>query len=253
MALVDLLEDRFLGVWKLSVMHRPKCWARIKEVAGDSFGVFLWVLALFYPPALRAALKLLRCDTFEDDGELRMLAAPHVKCHDTSYAFISSLAWTLLILFGLGVPVFYIVLVRPYRKKLGAFETKEAIGVVAAEYELKFYFWESLVVIRRFAVLVATALTIGTDRSSERRMVLLLGIGVVASVVQKYAEPFDNRSGTLLDVLEQQSLMVFLGSAAAMLVGFSGTIAKPLATLLVVCAVGAHLVFVLQIALIFIN
>merc|ERR1712151_726000 len=102
----------------------------------------------------------------------------------------------------------------------GKFDAKLRVGVISAEYEFNYYFWDALVLLRRFAVV--SVATLAPSAPNTLRFALLLGIGVVAAFLQTIAEPFHNRSGLLLDVLEQRGLSIFCFSTIVMLVTSSG-------------------------------
>eukprot|EP00929_Paragymnodinium_shiwhaense_P062639 TRINITY_DN31279_c0_g1_i1.p1 TRINITY_DN31279_c0_g1~~TRINITY_DN31279_c0_g1_i1.p1 ORF type:complete len:1602 (-),score=266.71 TRINITY_DN31279_c0_g1_i1:421-5226(-) len=248
----DPLEARYFGIWRLSNFERPWIWRRFDAVLEDSLGIAVAILVLSYPAVLRQLMVLQRCDAVADDlSEVRLLALPEVICGSAEHAKLSYLFWAGLLLWGIGMPVMTILAITRNIEVLAQFQTKVRIGILSAEYEVGYCHWEALVFLRRLAVVAASSLAPGMPHAL--RLVLLLALGLTAALAQCVAEPFDNRSGLLLDVLEAQALKLFCGMTAIMLIGFCDVLPPAVSACLVGLGLLAHLGFLAEVLVLFLG
>eukprot|EP00927_Polykrikos_kofoidii_P067368 TRINITY_DN62863_c0_g1_i1.p1 TRINITY_DN62863_c0_g1~~TRINITY_DN62863_c0_g1_i1.p1 ORF type:complete len:1733 (-),score=224.79 TRINITY_DN62863_c0_g1_i1:96-5084(-) len=247
----DTLDERFLGLWRLSSFQLPH-FARWASIAGDSTAVIIVSIVLACPPTLRQLIAFLRCDSLTGViSETRLLSEASVVCGSADHSSLAAVTWFALLLWGLGLPAILVGLVHTKRSRLRRFEVQATFGFLFSEYESQFYFWDGLVLLRRFALVSASSMAPGAPKTL--RLSMLVCLGIVSIVVQHVAEPFDNKSGLLLDELESQALKIFCTSSGVMLLGFSELMPPMVPTLLALAVIGVHVMFLIRVALLMMN
>jgi hypothetical protein len=58
-----------------------------------------------------------------------------------------------IIVWGLGIPLFALVLMYRERKKLDKVETKEKFGFLYNGYQVELFFWEIVIMYRKIAMI----------------------------------------------------------------------------------------------------
>jgi len=240
----DPLEERFCGIWRMSTSTLPLR-SRLFALVSDSTGIVIAALLLAYPPVLRQVVAFLRCDVLVGDSAgARLLMDPVIKCGSPEHSELAAAAWVTLAIWGLGFPAASCLLLWRMRRRLCDFKVRCRFGVVMAEYEPRFFFWDVLIMLRRFAIICATLLNPAASR--KLRLSLLLSVGLSCAVVHIVNEPFANRCGLLLDVLEGQSLKIFCAMNVVLLFGFSGVAHYSLSVCLAMGALTVHIAFILR-------
>jgi len=242
----DPFESRIFGIWRSSTWKLgPR--RRFKALLQDSSGIILAALVLSYPAVLQQVMSFLRCTSLSGDrDESRLLMAPSIVCGSTDHVQFMAAAWLVLVAWGLGLPAAFYLLVRSHRLKLGSYTCRVKVGMIAAEYEPGFFFWDSIILLRRFAAIVA--LSLAPSAPFTLRLALLLVIGVMSTALHSYWEPFANRSGLLLDVLEAQALKVFCLMNAVVLFSYSAMAHYGLSFVLTLGVGIVHVIFILRLA-----
>jgi hypothetical protein len=116
--------------------------------------------------------------------------------------------------------------------------------MLGAEYEPKYFYWDAFILLRRFAAL--GAMLIAPSASRALQLSILLALGLVSLFIHMMHGPFDNRSGTLLDVMEAQALKIFCATCATMLLGFSEVAHFSICFGLVFIVILMHVIFILR-------
>jgi hypothetical protein len=208
-------------------------------------------LILTYPTVLQQVMAFLRCDTLSGNLEQsRMLAEPSVVCGEGEHVQLAIAAWLILLLYGLGLPMFCFSLLWHERKHLNSFHTRCRLGLLGAEYEPRFFFWDAFILFRRFAATVAMVSAPAASRAMQ--LATLLALGLISLFIHAYYMPFDNRSGLLLDVMEAQALKLFCAACALFLFGFSEVAHWSLCSFLVLVVLIVHGFFLLRLVISFI-
>ena len=102
------------------------------ELRTSTFNLFLIIIFLVYPSCSNTILNTFACQTF-DDGSSALLIDPSVSCQTEVYHQYQIYAAIMLLLYPIGIPFFYIVLLYRERKKLNPYSGQnETFGKIAA-------------------------------------------------------------------------------------------------------------------------
>jgi len=240
-------EHRVLGIWRSPML--AKTWRQwVSNYFEDSLGIVLSVLVLGYPPVLRQLTSLIRCDDL--DGQRRLIVAPEVLCSGSSYTDSAIAAWTLLALWGLGLPATCFLLTWRSRRMLHAFTMRVRIGVISSEYEAGYFYWDSVTLLLRLTVILVASIS---SASQELRLVLLLIVGLTAYVMTRVYMPFENSSGEILDSVHSIALKIFCATSSVLLLGLSKVTHSMLCTIAAFSFLACHVMFVLYLIRLFIG
>lgn len=242
----ELLERRAFGIWRLPSASVPAA-ERLRAFLTDTAGVVLACWYLTYPTVVQQLLAFARCDTL--GGEARLLMEPSLRC-DAALGVAGVVAAAL---WGFGLPALTGWLCwRACRAgALARFAARVSLGVVSAEYESSYFYWEAVLMLRRFAVVCAVGLTHAAPRPV--RLVLLLAIGQTFLFMQKSNRPFDDRCGLLLDELEERALQTFCAMSAVMLLSMSNIVHPYACATLLMVVMAAHLHLLVRLAMHFLR
>lgn len=240
-------EARALGIWRKTTF-RKSFRRQAADFVDDSTGLMLAALIVTYPTVLQQTMAFIRCDTLSGNfKESRMLAAPSFICGEGDHVELAIAAWTIMVFWGLGLPVFCFSMLWQERNRLNEFQTRIRLGLLGAEYEPRFFYWDSFVLLRRFAATAAMLCAPAASRAMQ--LSILLALGLVSLFVHSYYMPFDNRSGELLDVLELQALKLFCATCAMMLLGFSEVTHYVICFILVFAVLLVHVGYMVRMVL----
>ena len=75
-------------------------------------------------------------------------------CYEGKHKFWSlGLALPSLIVWGLGIPLFALILLLQNKKKLDSHNVREKYGFLFRGYKLKYFFWEVVVIYRKITLI----------------------------------------------------------------------------------------------------
>ena len=150
-------------LWNIVVQMRAKrkinAKLACKEAGFQSLPVCLVILFLVFPAVSTVAFEGLDvCEEFSSrepeflinnqfTQDISFLKAdPQVVCDTPQHTQIQALALVAVLLYPLGIPAFFFVMLRIVRKELKAQRSSrlsEALGFLHRDYESDFYYWES--------------------------------------------------------------------------------------------------------------
>jgi hypothetical protein len=88
------------------------------------------------------------------DGEDRMKNDLEVVCYDSGHWLVAMfVALPSIIVWGLGIPLFAMILISTERKKLDSVETREKYGFLFRGYKKRYFFWEGVVMYRKIILI----------------------------------------------------------------------------------------------------
>ena len=131
-----------------------------------------------------------------------------VECYEGAHSvLVGTLGWPVVLLFSLGFPVglaFALVSVRRYAPERDVWYN-EATGFLYRAYDDRFFFWESMIMLRKslLAVVVAFGYTLGPNI----QCVLALSVLTIARYCHTLCRPFDQAFDEL-NAYESASLFV---------------------------------------------
>ena len=88
------------------------------------------------------------------DGELRLKNDLEIKCYKGTHGIWAfGIALPALIAWGMGIPLFAFFLMHQKRKTLETVETRRKLGFLFSGYNIKFYFWEIVIMFRKIIMI----------------------------------------------------------------------------------------------------
>ena len=88
------------------------------------------------------------------DGENRLEADLQLYCWSPQHKFFSlTIASPSIAVWGLGIPLFGLILLILERSKLETLQVKEKLGFLFRGYRKSFYFWEIVIMYRKIAMI----------------------------------------------------------------------------------------------------
>lgn len=118
-----------------------------------------------------------------------------------------------LVIYGLGTPIVLFLILFRVRHRLLLAEVRKRFGFLYNGFELRFYYFESVYMLRKVVILLFFSAP-----TMYVRMILLLIASVSFILVHMRTEPFDNRSYRCLDNLESLNLGALLVTVVARLI-----------------------------------
>lgn len=240
----DPYEHRVFGIWRKTTLKKGFK-AQARDFFADSEGLTIAALVMTYPSVLQQVMAFVRCDSLTgDDEQARLLFAPSIVCGEGDHTMLLIAAWVVFLSWGLGLPFYCGARLVQQRNRLHEFSIRCRLGLLGAEYEPQYFYWDAFILLRRFAATVAMLIAPGASRALQ--LAILLALGLVSLFVHVNNEPFDNRCGLLLDVLEAQALKLFCATCCVLLLGFSQIAHYGFCFFLVFVAVVVHVLFILR-------
>ena len=209
---IPILVAIFFAVfWAIALYQFAKTWHYFAKRLVLSYLVVAYIA---YESVTKTAVNVLVCitiDHFCDDtsASSRFWAVDtSVECNEGSHSvLVGTLGWPVVLLFSLGFPVglaFALVFIRRYAPERDVWYN-EATGFLYRAYDDRFFFWESMIMLRKslLAVIVAFGYSLGPNM----QCVLALGVLTVARYFHTLCRPFDQAFDEL-NAYESASLFV---------------------------------------------
>ena len=251
-----------LAYWRWKVVRANEAGER-EKVKTRSLQVLIVATFLVYTPVASKIFRALRpCDVFQDIGKAYMPEDYQIACDSADYSMILLVAYTMMVVYCVGIPVFYLVLLWPRRIdiqeqcKLAALgesrtakeeqrmnELSDKLQVVSFLFQSYWYWWWEIVeVIRK--VLLAGIITLIAPGTAEQSIVLMI-LALGSSVLYHHFLPL--RDENLLGLVA--SYTVFFAAFASLLVKVEDEfLNSEVLDLLLVAVVSSPLVFGLMIS-----
>lgn len=233
------LEYRIWGIWRWPSARGS--WRR--HFLDDSVGLVIASLMLTYPPTLRQVAAFLRCDRMDASQAPRLLMAPDIVCDTGPQHALAAVAWLFLLGWGLGAPAGVYAWYTLRKNVLADFGVRLQSGLLFSEYERTYAFWETSLLLQRFAAVAAA--TLSPSAPQALRVVLILAVGNACAFMHNSNLPFDNQSAELLDDLSTRALQIFCAFSVTLLLGFSRIVDERVCAALVFLALLVHVIFLL--------
>jgi hypothetical protein len=242
-----ITEARSFGIWR-NHSGQKRCKEQLGDFINDSMGLLIAALVMVYPTTLQQMMSFIRCDTLDGNfQDSHLLAEPALTCGEGDHVQLAAAACGILLFWGLGFPCLCGVLLYQNRKRVNEFQTRVRLGLLGAEYEPAYYFWDVFILLRRFACTAAMLSAPAARRSMQ--FSVLLALGIISLFIHSFYQPFDNRAGLLLDVLESQALKLFCAACCAFLLGFSDVTHWAFCSSIIVIILIIHVSFVVRLIL----
>jgi len=151
-------------------------------------------MVLLYVFVTAKTIEPFACTTWPD-GTATLDKDPNIECKWTEKGYFSDYAvmalWGLFFFFfyGLGIPLVLLTMLSWARANhtMGTVTTREQFGWIYIRFADEYYFWEILIMVRKFFFVVVVLLT-GTPRET---MGWCLAVNLGAMAVQLYYRPYN--------------------------------------------------------------
>uniref|UniRef100_A0A0G4HLG7 EGF-like domain-containing protein n=1 Tax=Chromera velia CCMP2878 TaxID=1169474 RepID=A0A0G4HLG7_9ALVE len=214
-------EERFLGIWAVFSLRGERLIVQARRFMSDTIPVYIVTLFLMQNSVTTHMVQLIQCDYINKERRLRYAVSQTCDVTDPFYV----IGWMGLLLWSIGIPVVACSLLWKHRKELWkpyvkrrwfcAAQSSVGSGSVSLElacrygfltngYDEGFWFWESVVTVRRVLIVIAASFFVGTR--TNIRLLFMIIVATVALALQLTCQPFDNRNGQILNRLEDRAL-----------------------------------------------
>ena len=212
MAIPVMVAVFFAVFWAIALYKFAKTWQYLAKRLLLSYLVIAYIS---YESVTKTAVNILVCVTADVScgGAVKpshdyWAVDTSVECYEGAHSvLVGTLGWPVVLLFSLGFPVglaFALVSVRRYAPERDVWYN-EATGFLYRAYDDRFFFWESMIMLRKslLAVIVAFGYTLGPNIQG----VLAISVLTAALYFHTLFRPFD-RAFDQLNAYESASLVV---------------------------------------------
>jgi hypothetical protein len=168
-----------------------------------------------YPTMSSTLFQTFNCrDIYKDSLHARDLS---IDCRSAKHASAEAVAWLMIVVFSIGLPVVYQALLYPHRHALGASAAhKSTLSSVSSlkflyqDYKPRFYWWEALETVRK---LLLTGALVQFQKGSVIQITAAMVIIVFHITLLAYFKPYSKaRDGALALFVYAMLLCLFFGS-----------------------------------------
>lgn len=139
-----------------------------------------------------------------------MVQQPSVICESEEWLGAYPFFIIATVLFGVGIPALFTVLLVLNRKRLDTQSVEARLGVIYNRFKRNVFYWRVVLLLRKFMfVLIVTG--IAADRPILQGLVGILVLGSVC-ILQVYTRPYLLRASNFVDFLGNMSIYVALVS-----------------------------------------
>eukprot|EP00164_Ancoracysta_twista_P002564 GFYU01003417.1.p1 GENE.GFYU01003417.1~~GFYU01003417.1.p1 ORF type:complete len:1305 (-),score=175.36 GFYU01003417.1:1299-5213(-) len=196
--------------------HDPQFWRRGHSITRFEYSLtnaYIMFMSIAYIIVTRKAFEVFACQRGEQFDF--MVAAPEVRCdldNDPEYQILFPQAIIAVMVYAFGIPLGFCYLLFSNRKILGDDTTYYRLGFLTEKYERKYYYWEIMIVVRKFG-LVATGLFF-TDTPFFQACIGLLVI-FMSVCADLYTRPYID------DVHDQLDIALLLNNFVVLVLGLA--------------------------------
>ncbi|CAD2100205.1 cysteine repeat modular protein 2, putative [Plasmodium vinckei] len=241
----ELISERGLVLFRYIPIPGDSRFKRIKKFLEDMIPIHVTLLFFVHTQITYYMLSLLDCKAiYYNDKfiEQYMSFAPSVKCGlSKDYAKFFILGISGLIVWGIGIPLVFYLLLYKNRRKLHNENVLLKYGFLNNGYNFQFWYWETVVFLRKkMILLISTVSLLKTNRVLGTTMWLFTCVSSFFLVLQLIFQPFDSRNYRILNKLETFSMVTW-------------TISLMILTFLTVSSASSTVNFYVLLSLLFFN
>uniref|UniRef100_A0A0G4F1Q1 Uncharacterized protein n=1 Tax=Chromera velia CCMP2878 TaxID=1169474 RepID=A0A0G4F1Q1_9ALVE len=179
-------------------------------VGGFFWGSFHAILFFVVHPIINVVLAdTLACKYYEEVDRTVHHNDSELDCRGETYRRFLPLVYSGIAIWGFGIPLAAYAILFFNRHHLQSTWCRLQFGFLYNGYQLRFYYWECVIMARE--VLVHYLLVL--DIEYESKLTLFVVVGLILVTLQAAANPFDSRAYGALNTLEMLSLWCFTISA----------------------------------------
>ncbi|CDW88401.1 UNKNOWN [Stylonychia lemnae] len=187
-------------VWVIILRKEPD-----KEILlNKSTSSVVILLFLVHPNIVQIVFNAFNC--VDIDGESRMKNDLEIYCYQNDHSFFTiAVALPALIVWGLGIPLFALILLIRAEDDLQSKKIREKFGFLFRGYKKKFFYWEVVITYRKIFLIFIQVFMAQYGFVTQAMLVLLMLIFFMS--VNMTRKPFQT---TALNELETLSLITSL-------------------------------------------
>ncbi len=184
-----------LFFWVLPRRSNLFCWRHYSSKAKrrnaiQTWRLFLYFIFLVFPIVSSKVLRHYICDDI--DGTSFLAADYRVKCFTDLWNLTSYVSTNFILLYPIGIPVFFFVLLRYNRKKLATPDVKAQLGFLYAGYKESIWWWEIVDSLHKL-FLVAVLAFFPTTVQLPIAMAVVILYMISLLLINPYQDPSDDR------------------------------------------------------------
>jgi hypothetical protein len=209
---------RVLSVWTFYLCKFPQRpqWGRA-AFSRELMGATVVLMFLIHGSVTQSTLTLLQCDAMlasrneADQGITRHVLNPNIICYEGRHLLFVFTALSGLIVWTAGVPYVGYRLLKKNKNKLHHdVPTKEKYGFLCSGFEMRHYYWEIVIIVRKTVVNTLAATSLAPNTVS--RLPWYLVVAIFSTAYHLRTQPFEKRSYQLLDRLERMAIYCWVTS-----------------------------------------
>ena len=144
---------------------------------------------------------------FDVDGSDRVYESMEIICYEGPHVYWSlGVALPSIVVWGMGIPLFALVLMIQNKKKLKTIQMKEKLGFLYNGYKLKYYFWEVIIMYRKIMMVVISVVIYQFGVITQALIVFLLLI--LFSLLHTLHQPYSFQTLNHLEAISLFSQMI---------------------------------------------
>ena len=186
----------------------------------------LKVIFVAFPLVSAMAVQAFDCDTF-DNGESWLRADYSLRCGSISengvhmqgtpqHGVIKAVGYACVVLYAIGVPLFFLGLLMSCRKQLTRREPatplSASLSCLCSEYRKRFFFWEVVESLKKlfFVSLLRLAPVVHSAQGGIEQLLVALMVALALTMCQLSAAPYLRPTDNFLSVLSAVAYCVLL-------------------------------------------
>ena len=163
--------------------------------------LFLYTLFLIYPSLSSTVLREFVCISIDSTDWL--LTNLRVQCYTSDWYFYSYVALPFIVLYPIGIPLFFFVLLHSNRRHLHERRVQAQLGFLYASYQRQLWWWEILDSVNKLFLTSVLAFF-----PSDSQLPLAMGCISLYSMCVLVMQPFLSPSDDLLQLLALTELFM---------------------------------------------
>ncbi|KAF8821572.1 kringle domain-containing protein [Cardiosporidium cionae] len=207
-------NDRIFMIMRYIPIPGESASKRIAKQFEDMIPVYVTVLFYVYTSTTSKMLSLLDCANINlgsvHGNRYFLRAAMSIECKispGSEYMKYFILGISGLLVWGIGIPLLSFLALFLNRRRLNTKEIRLKYGFLHNGYEHGSWYWESVVFLRKFIVLIISNVDLFPTVSKVSNQIWIATvIAEIFLVLHLLIQPFDERSYSKLDTLENHSM-----------------------------------------------
>jgi hypothetical protein len=193
--------ERFIG--ELDGEKHP-LWLDFRMMIFRFCNAYIMLLLMLYAFIVSSAFEVFQCQP-QTDGSYTQVAAPSNECFVSSWYPHAVAAVVVLLAYGILLPVAAIAMLFMGRHHFDSPPFRQFCGALYLRYEPEFYFWEAVVIVRKFGIAFVVVFPYVLIQVVIGLCVLFVGL-----LLEVFARPFHDTNDDRLETICLVDLIITL-------------------------------------------